>query len=61
MPRNCERAEIWTLQSGDWWKGALIDKGAEAPLSGEIDGLSHESEQGTRYGVSPNPRLPPQL
>jgi hypothetical protein len=28
------------------------------PLFG---GLSIESEQGTRYGLVPNPRLPPQL
>ena len=38
-----------------------LTKAALAPLSASIDGLSDESEQGTRYGMSLNPRLPPQL
>jgi hypothetical protein len=34
----------------------------EAPLSGSIDGLSQESEQGMRCGTKvPMPQLPPQL
>jgi hypothetical protein len=38
-----------------------IDKGASRPLKCLIDGRSEESKQGTRYGIRPNPRLPPQL
>jgi hypothetical protein len=39
-----------------------LTNGPEAPLSGGIDGLSQESEQGMRCGTKvPMPQLPPQL
>ena len=39
--------------------GPALTKGGGAPLSGLVDGLSHESEQGTRYGFTPNSAAAP--
>jgi hypothetical protein len=49
-------------QPGSLLPTITLTKRRRAPLSGGVDGLSQESEQGMRCGtIVPMPRLPPQL